>query len=236
MGASSGAPAELAKGLWSWSGRHPEWHPGDFGSEVMSFAARARDGVLHVIDPLLPLEGAEGAREVLELLDSEAERAERVAILITIGYHVRSSERLWDRWHADRPVAIHGNRTCLSRLERSSEAFEETTPGAELPGGAVAHQIGRPKRTELPLHLPDADAVVFGDAVVGVGGELRVWSTRQIDGEVESFYRERFNPTLEPLVALGTERILTTHGQSVLEGGSEALRRALRARPWYHHG
>ena len=38
----------------------------------------------------------------------------------------------------------------------------------------------------------------------------------------------------EPLVELGTERMLMTHGPSVLSGGSAALQDALDAVPWYH--
>ena len=32
---------KLADGLWYWTARHPEWHPGEFGAEVASFALRA---------------------------------------------------------------------------------------------------------------------------------------------------------------------------------------------------
>ena len=28
----------LDDGLWAWRGRHPEWHPGKWGAEVVSFA------------------------------------------------------------------------------------------------------------------------------------------------------------------------------------------------------
>ena len=38
---------EIAPGLWRWAARHPDWHPGVFGSEVASYALRVRDhGVL----------------------------------------------------------------------------------------------------------------------------------------------------------------------------------------------
>ena len=40
------APEEIAPGLWSWARRHPEWHPGDFGAEVVSFIADAGDETL----------------------------------------------------------------------------------------------------------------------------------------------------------------------------------------------
>ena len=37
------APQQLADGLWRWTARHPEWHPGEFGSQVASFAVQAGD-------------------------------------------------------------------------------------------------------------------------------------------------------------------------------------------------
>jgi hypothetical protein len=57
-----------------------------------------------------------------------------------------------------------------------------------------------------------------------------------VDAKVERFYRERFNPTLEPLLELAFDAVLVTHGRPVMEGGKEALRAALDAKPWYHHG
>ena len=54
---------ELTEGLWRWTARHPEWHPGEFGAEVASFAAQAGDDTL-LIDPLLPPEiGRASCRE-----------------------------------------------------------------------------------------------------------------------------------------------------------------------------
>ena len=55
-----------------------------------------------------------------------------------------------------------------------------------------------------------------------------------MDEDVSRFYRERFNPTLEPLLELDFDRVLVTHGEPVLEGGRGQLERALRAEPWYH--
>jgi hypothetical protein len=67
-----------------------------------------------------------------------------------------------------------------------------------------------------------------------VDGRLVVWSERRVDGKVERFYRERFNPTLEPLLELDFDRVLVTHGEPRLEGGKQALADALSAKPWYH--
>jgi hypothetical protein len=67
-----------------------------------------------------------------------------------------------------------------------------------------------------------------------VDGELRVWSGERVDAGVASFYRERFNPTLEPLLELDFERVLVTHGEPVLADGRKRLGEALAADPWYH--
>ena len=43
---------DLGGGLWTWTARHPEWHPGEFGAVVRSYAARNGDHTL-LIDPLV---------------------------------------------------------------------------------------------------------------------------------------------------------------------------------------
>lgn len=233
---SDARPAALAEGLWSWSCKHPEWSPGEFGAKVVSFAARGEDALL-LIDPLLPGEREAGA--VLDLIDAEAARAGRVVIVITITYHVRSADPLWSRLGpegAGHEATVCGHPAVAKRLGAASAAFEPIEPGVPMPGGAVGHPIGKPRRFETPVELPAQEAIVFGDSVVGVGGELRVWATKPIDERVEAFHRDRFNPTLAPLADLEPRRILVTHGESVLEDGAEALRRAIALPPWYHRG
>jgi hypothetical protein len=226
---------KLSDGLWRWTARHPEWHPGEFGAEVASFAAQADGaggGTLLLIDPLLPGEEAE-ASEVLETLDSAV--GDRLAILISVPYHVRSSEDLWRRYQKDAEVTIHGHPAAANRLSDRS-AFHAIEPGVPLPGGVTAHSIGKPKRHEMPLHVPSHAALVFGDAVAEVDGALKVWATNKVDAKAERFYRERFNPTLEPLLDLPFDAVLVTHGQPLLNGGKEALKKALKAKPWYRPG
>jgi hypothetical protein len=217
---------KLTTGLWRWTARHPEWHPGEFGAEVASFAAKADDGTLLLIDPLLPEQDPDA---VLDVLDHEA--GDSVAILISVPYHVRSSEQLRKRYDA----TIHGHKAAAKRLT-STGGFHEIDPGATLPGGVTAYAIGKPRRHEMPLHMPSHDAVVFGDAVVEVDGALRVWASDKVDAKAKRFYRERFNPTLEPLLELPFDRALVTHGRPLMDGGKGALREALAADPWYHHG
>lgn len=232
---------QLTEGLWRWTARHPEWHPGEFGAAVTSFAARANpargDGsaggdALLLIDPLLP-EDQHAAAGVLEVLDAEV--GDRVAIVISIPYHVRSSEEIWKRYDKDAQVTIHGHPAAAKRLTDRS-AFRAIQPRETLPGGVTAHTIGKPRRFEMPLHLPSHDALVFGDAVVEIDGKLAVWATDKVDAKVERFYRERFNPTIERLLDLPFDAVLPTHGEPILEGGKLALKKALRAKPWYPHG
>ncbi|MBA3263669.1 MAG: MBL fold metallo-hydrolase [Thermoleophilaceae bacterium] len=222
----SAAPEQLLDGLWRWTAQHPEWHPGDFGSEVASFALRTGQETL-LIDPLLPRQPG----PVLDLIEQQL--GERLAILITIPYHVRSSEEIRDRFRGQVETAIWGHQACRKRLADAA-GFRAFEPGDALPAGASAYRIGRPRRFETPLHLPSPRALVFGDAVAEVDGDLRVWSDRSVDADVSRFYRERFNPTLEPLLELDFDRVLVTHGRPALEDGRKRLAKALRAEPWYH--
>jgi hypothetical protein len=221
----SETPKKLAKDLWRWTARHPEWHPGEFGSEVASFALRTGDDTV-LIDPLLPPD----PDPVLQLIEDNL--GDRVTILVTIPYHVRSSEEIWRRFRKQATTAIHGHPACANRLETTS-GFKELDPdNASLPAGITAHAIGRPRRHETPLHIPSHKALVFGDAVAEVDGKLVVWATGHVDAKMERFHRERFNPTLEPLLELDFDRVLVTHGQPIRKGGRAALRDALDRRPW----
>ena len=220
-------PERLAPGLWRWSARHPEWHPGEFGAEVGSFALEA-GGDLLLIDPLLP---RTDKRSVLEVLDALAGERD-VHVVITIGYHVRSAEELCKRYGA----RIYGPPTCASRLDDEA-LLSELEPGEPGPAGATALPIGRPRRSERPLWLPSHAALAFGDSIVTTpAGELRVWIQDPIDGKRRRWYRERFVPSLDPLLELPAERILVTHGDPVPSDGAGALRRAVAADPWQHRG
>jgi hypothetical protein len=214
---------ELADGLWRWTARHEEWHPGDWGSEVACFALDAGDATL-LIDPLLPDDDA----AVLSRLDEMAERP--VAIVITIPYHTRSAEPLRERYGA----TIHGHPAVTKRL-RDAGGFTPIEPGAALPGGARAFAIGKPRRFETPIHLPSHRALAFGDAVVTTpDGDLRLWHNERVDAARTRWYRDVFAPTAAPLLDLDLERILVTHGEPVLRDGHAALAGALAAKPWCH--
>jgi hypothetical protein len=218
---------ELAPGLHRWTARHPEWHPGAFGAEVASFALETPEGDLLLVDPLL-------ADDEPGLLDDLAAAATgNTYIFITIGYHARSAEALSKRYDN---APILGPKSVTSRL-RDTTTFTTLAPGDAAPAGVRASAIGRPRRSETPLHFPSHDALAFGDALITTPeGELRMWCQDPDTPERRAFYRDRFAPTLAPLVDLEPKLILTTHGAPITTNAAETLERALAAPPWLHRG
>ena len=214
-------PIQLADGLWRWTARHPQWHPGEFGREVASYALRDGD-LLVLVDPLVT---DDGAGSVLDLLDALA--GGDVAIVVTVPYHARSSEPLAERYGA----TVHGHPATAKRFADPGRLSDSPPPG-----GLTFHAIGRPKRYERPVHLPSQRALAFGDAIVEVGGELRMWCQDPLDERRLAWYRDVFAPTVRPLLDLDVERVLATHGEPILHGGRDALAAALERPPWSHHG
>jgi hypothetical protein len=211
---------EIAPGIWRWSAPHPEWQPDvDWGREVASFAL-ALDDTLVLVDPLVP-------DDVWPRLDELAEERAKVAALITIPFHLRSSEGVLARYGAR--ASVWGHPAIAKKLR----GLRPIVPGAQLPGRAEAYVVHR--RQEMPLWFPSHRALAFGDAVVGVDGALRIWEVADSDVRM-AWYRDRLVPRLEPLLALETESVLVTHGPPVVAGGREALREALAAEPWDYRG
>jgi hypothetical protein len=185
---------------------------------VESFALRAGGGTL-LIDPLLLDEAA------WEALDAVVDGP--VETLITIPYHTRSAAQARRRYGG----SVWGHPAVAKRLEDPG-ALRVIRAGEELPYGASAHRIGNPVRYEMPIFVPERRALVFGDAVVGTEGGLRVWTQEPVTGRRGEWYEQRLIPSLRPLLDLDCERVLVTHGPSVLRSGRRAVERALAAGPW----
>jgi hypothetical protein len=212
---------EIATGIWRWTAPHPDWQPDvEWGREVASYAL-AVDGTLVLVDPLVP-------DDVWPRLDELAARQAVVAALVTIPFHVRSSEDVLARYGAK--ASVWGHPTVANEL-RDGSSLRPIEPGAPLPGGAEAFAIDR--RQEMPLWFPSHRALAFGDAVVGVDGALRVWEDADSASRM-AWYRTRLVPRLEPLLALDAESVLVTHGRPAVGGGRKALREALAADPWHY--
>ena len=217
-----------ATGLWRWTARHPEWHPGDFGAEVACFAAQAGEDTL-LIDPLLP----EDPEPVHELIEQCSGRAWRFSSRSPTTCAARRSCASATRGRPTAPSGATPRRPSACAGRAASTRSSRARP---CPEERPRTSIGKPRRQETPLLLPSHRALVFGDAVAETGGRLRVWSAERVDDRVARFYRERFNPTLKPLLELDFDGVLVTHGEPVLRDGRRALASALRSKPWYHRG
>jgi hypothetical protein len=220
----------LTPEIWRWTAPHPEWRTRSAWShEVASFALLVGE-TLVLVDPLAPPD-AERLWSALDELIAKT-GASRLSVMTTIHYHVRSSGEIYRRYAGRLEVAVHGHPTVAERLG-PEVPLETIEPGAELPAGARAFAIGKPRRREMPLHFPSVQALAFGDAIVGVDSELRVWE--KPERARTAWYRDRLLPTLEPLRELEPEHVLVTHGPPAIGDGATKLARALTDPPWWGH-
>ncbi len=222
---------ELAAGIHRWTAPHPEWRPAV--EEVQSYALVVGAALL-LVDPLLPAEEDERRSPLLAELELLAAAATRIELLVTIPYHTRSAEALYERFAPQRPTRVWGHENVRKRLrpETPLEVVPVGAAGTAAPiadGAAAAYTIGRPRRSEHPVYVPSLRAAVFGDAVVGAEGGLRFWN--QSSGTGEAWYRDVFAPTLAPLAERPVEHVLVTHGPPVVGDGQRALALCLAAPP-----
>ena len=222
---------QLVPGIHRWTCPHPEYRTGS--EEVVSYALTIGDAVA-LVDPLLPAEDDGRRAPLLADLDAQVGAARRLEIMVTIPYHTRSAEVLFERYWGDVAARLWGNDAVRDRFAWDTPLTEipRDAPGtfSEIADGlAHAYTIGSPKRLETPLFFPALRALAFGDAIVALpDGGLRVWN---FSAGKEAWYRSRFLPTLEPLAALDVDSVLVTHGPPVTRAGRRALRAALSAPP-----
>jgi hypothetical protein len=210
---------EVAPGLWRFTVPRNGIPP-----TMTAYALRDGEDTI-LLDPL-----ARRDTEPLLVALDEIVRG-RVRILVTTPFHVRGSELLWRRWRDRHEVTIFGHEHCATRLDDRS-ALRPLRGGETLEGGVRAHPIGQPRRAEIPFELPSHRALAFGDTVLEVDGELRVWPRRRDGERGRIWYEQRLLPTLEPLTRLDVERVLVTHGEPVLRDGARALAASLARPPW----
>ena len=183
--------AELAPGLWRWTAEHSEWEAGFvWEREVACFYAELAAATV-LVDPLVP---ADLEREWLlrHLDDDVARRDAPVAIVLTGTWHWRSAYELAERYGAQVYVG------------------EPLPLGAELVGSADGDAMA---------WLPEVGAVAVGDALISMGGELRLWGAAEAPDAIRR------------LLDLPVEHVLVAHGDHV-RGGRNAIAAALERPPY----
>jgi glyoxylase-like metal-dependent hydrolase (beta-lactamase superfamily II) len=210
---------KLNDGLWRWTGLHPDWTPAEGGPEgwereVGCVYCEADDAVV-LVDPLVPPEDRD---RFWAALDRDVERAGRpVHVLLTVFWHARSAREIADRYGGE----IWAHEQVLKLDQREVEPTRTFAFGDALPGGVDARDAAR--LDEAVFWLPRHRALVFGDVVLGAADGVRLCPASWRSGSDDSELKE----ALRPLLQLPVELLLVSHDQPVLEGGREALARAL---------
>jgi hypothetical protein len=193
---------EIGPGLWHWTARHPH-----IGSEVSSYYLLS-ERVL--IDPLIPPEG-------IEWFDQNGAPEH---VLLTNRHHDRDSWRL----HEAFGCTVHCVRNGLYELDGRGpvEAFDF---GDELPGGVVVHEVDAICPDETALHITGHGALACADGVVRfrVGDELAFVPDSLMDEPEDT--KRGLREAYERLLDLDFDLLLLAHGQPVVGGGREALRK-----------
>jgi hypothetical protein len=215
---------QVAPGLWTWTGPHPDWTPDQgapdgWSREVTSVYCEARDEIL-LVDPIVPADD-EGAR-FWRALDRDVERCGTPTVLLTCAWHARSTGDVVARYRA--PVWVHAGGVADLPEELAPNPF---TPADPLPGGASAlpGAVGGDDAGEVLLWLPSHAALVAGDVLLGGGpAGIRVCPDSWLEGQDPAAVRAVLR---EQLAALRVERVLVTHGDGVVADARAALDAAL---------
>ncbi|HKH40398.1 MAG TPA: hypothetical protein VKA41_00930 [Solirubrobacterales bacterium] len=196
---------EVLPGVWHWTAEHPR-----IRIEVSSHWVPA-SGAL--IDPLLPPDrGLEPFR---------TQPPERV--LLSNRHHLRHSERFAGQFGC----VIECSRPGLHEFEggrevRGFDFGEEVAPGIE------ALEVGAICPDESALFLREARALVIADGIIRYGGEMRFVSDGLLGDDpegVKAGLRDAYSKLLER----DFDNLLFAHGEPLIGGGKEALRRFAEA-------
>lgn len=204
---------EIAPGLWRWTGYHEEWR-----EDVGSVYCETRDGVV-LVDPIVP---PEDMSRFWRALDRDVRRLDGpVHVLVTVFWHVRSTDAMVERYGA-RVWAPRSGRAAVAR--RSGVVTDAFAPDDTLPGSIRAFRTAR--AAEAVYWIGDHDALVPGDVLLGDGqGGVRMCPESWLPASKK---HADLAASLGPLLDLPVERILVSHGDPVLSGGRDALETALR--------
>jgi len=192
---------QLAPGLWRWTARHPDAEEDPKPGSPADWPAEV-GSVAYAIGDALVLIDPLVPDDLWPQLD-ELALGRRVLVLTTIGWHRRSRDEVVRRYNAS---------TSRARKNLPSNVIPIPLRGAG----------------ETMVWLPDVRTLVPGDRLLGDGeGGVRVCPDSWLRYLKRSIEGPQLRVLLAPLLDLPMERILTSHGEPVLERGRDALARAL---------
>jgi hypothetical protein len=193
---------EIAPGVVHWQAYYEK-----IGSDVSSYMLVA-GGV--VLDPLEPDEGFAALAQRFG--------APRTVIL-TNRHHYRQSAELEARFGA----TVHCHEAGMHEFTRG----ERVVPfafGDELPGGAVAYEVGVITPEETAIWFAAEGALAFADALVRLppDGPL-AFVPDQLLGDDPEGVKRGLRAAFHRLLPLAPERLLLAHGLPVVGDGRRTL-------------
>ena len=191
----------LAPGLHRWTARHPEWEPGAEPGSPGDWPPDVGCVAYEAPDALVLVDPLVHDWDALDALVER--HGYPVVVLTTMRFHGRSRAEVADRYGA-----------------------ELRTHGAEPPAGVRRIPIAGMDESMVYLEAPRA--LVPGDRLIGAdGGALapcpESW-LRYLPGPPGA---ADLRAALAPLLELGAELVLVSHGEPVRRDGAAALRAVL---------
>jgi hypothetical protein len=195
---------ELLPGMWHWTAIHP-----NTGREVSSYWVRPSRVV---IDALLPAEGIDAFGE---------EPPERV--LLSNRHHLRHGEL----FAAELGCTIACSKPGLHEFE-GGPAVEGFDFGDQVAAGIEALEVGAICPDESALLLHEAGALAIADGIRHYDGRMDFFSDYLLGDDperVKTGLREAYSRLLDR----DFDSLLFAHGDPIVGGGKEALRRFAEA-------
>jgi glyoxylase-like metal-dependent hydrolase (beta-lactamase superfamily II) len=155
---------------------------------------------------------------LIDPIDAPSELRAADHVLVTVYWHGRSTKdvdakHVWASTRSAQPLRNRGVGV--------TDAFRG---GDELPGGIQAFRT--PRAAEVVYWLPEQQALVVGDVLLGAGAKprptdepLRLCPERWLGKATH----EDLRAALQPLLELPVERVLVSHGKPILCDGKTAL-------------
>lgn len=191
---------EIIPGVLHWTAEHPKIHV-----RVSSFWVPAAGAV---IDALLPKEGIGAFR------DHPPDR-----VLLSNRHHLRDAERFAEELGS----TIHCSKPGLHEFEGGPEV-EGFDFGDEVAPGIEALEVGAICPDESALLIRDAKALLIADGIIRYREELEFVPDSLLGDDPEAVkagLREAYGRLLDR----DFDHLLFAHGEPLIGGGKEALRR-----------
>jgi hypothetical protein len=191
---------EILPGVWRWTAEHPKIHITVSSHWVPEAGA--------VIDPLVPSDGLDRFRE---------QPPEQV--LLSNRHHLREAERFAEEFGA----VIRCSKPGLHEFEDGPEVqgFEFGDHPSE---GIAALEVGAICPDEAALLIEDPGALVIADGITHYEDDMEFVPDKYLGDDpegVKAGLREAYGRLLDR----DFDNLLFAHGNPIVGGGKEALRR-----------